>query len=204
MMIATELTPSLQQIIDARLDTIERTLMSGTMSRSDRKQILSAVEEQIMDLLSRVDTDNPSREDILGVLATLDPPEAYLDMAIGSEREIKRPMPRQFSSSQGFYPASTTQPTGFLFTYNRWALVGFALLCMNCLLALGWWMLDILGLFVIGFLCLPSTICGIVALAQNHSRPQPGLWMAILATISTVVVGFVALMTYSFLVAMNW
>jgi hypothetical protein len=81
MTVATDhriyLSESLQRLIDSRLDTIERMLL-GRVARAERMAIVRDVESQIHELLSERETDEPSREDVLSVLARLDPPEAYL------------------------------------------------------------------------------------------------------------------------------
>jgi hypothetical protein len=78
MMAATaQISESLQTLIDNRLDTIERMLL-GRLSRPDRLAIVREVESQIHELLHERNTDDLTREDVLAVLARLDPPEAYL------------------------------------------------------------------------------------------------------------------------------
>jgi hypothetical protein len=76
---------SLQPLIDSRLDTIERMLL-GRLPRSERLEIVREVETQIFELLQQRGADEPTREDVLAVLARLDPPEAYLP----EEGEIDR------------------------------------------------------------------------------------------------------------------
>jgi hypothetical protein len=71
------LSESLQILIDSRLDTIERMLL-GRVPRAERMAIVGEVESQIHELLGERDTGDLSREDVLAVLARLDPPEAYL------------------------------------------------------------------------------------------------------------------------------
>jgi hypothetical protein len=68
---------SLQTLIDSRLDTIDRMLL-GRLPRGERLEIVREVESQIFELLQERGSDEPSREDVLAVLARLDPPEAYL------------------------------------------------------------------------------------------------------------------------------
>jgi hypothetical protein len=75
--VATALAESLQSLIDARLDTIDR-MLTGRMPRSDRVAIVREVESQIEELLAERDPATLAREDILEVLGRLDPPEAYL------------------------------------------------------------------------------------------------------------------------------
>src|ERR1700733_7056428 len=73
----TQLSESLQNLIDARLDTIDRMLL-GRVPRADRTAIVREVEGQIYDLLQERDLESLDRDDVLAVLARLDPPEAYL------------------------------------------------------------------------------------------------------------------------------
>jgi hypothetical protein len=75
---------SLQALIDSRLDTIERMLV-GRVPRSERTEIVREVESQIYELLSERGSEEPTREDLLGVLSRLDPPEAYLTETAASE-----------------------------------------------------------------------------------------------------------------------
>ena len=81
MTVATDqriyLSESLQSLIDSRLETIERMLL-GRVARAERMAIVREVESQIHELLGERETDELSREDVLAVLARLDPPEAYL------------------------------------------------------------------------------------------------------------------------------
>ena len=90
MSIATaSLSTAAQALIDARLDVIERILMDR-MGRQDRLTIVREVESQIHELLAERGVDEASREDVLAVLARLDPPEAYL-----SDEELNtNPVPR--------------------------------------------------------------------------------------------------------------
>ncbi len=80
---------SLQTLIDCRLDTIDWMLL-GRMPRSERVEIVREVESQIFELLGARHSDELTREDVLGVLGRLDPPEAYLPDEARSE-----PLPRR-------------------------------------------------------------------------------------------------------------
>jgi hypothetical protein len=83
-----QLSESLQALIDARLDTIDRMLL-GRVARTDRLAIVREVESQVFELLHERGTEDLTREDVLAVLARLDPPEAYLpedDDEAGRER----------------------------------------------------------------------------------------------------------------------
>jgi hypothetical protein len=76
-MTAAELNPDLRILIDERLDAIDRTLLGVQVSYSERRSIVAEVETQIFELLSRK-TEHPTREDVLAVLDSLDPPESYI------------------------------------------------------------------------------------------------------------------------------
>lgn len=77
MIASVRVSESLQALIDSRLDTIDRMLL-GRLPRGERLEIVREVESQIFELLQERCTDEPTREDVLAVLARLDPPEAYL------------------------------------------------------------------------------------------------------------------------------
>ena len=59
------------------LDMIERVLLMASVSRGERRGILGEVEMHVFELLGRRTTGEPTREDVLAVLAQLDPPESY-------------------------------------------------------------------------------------------------------------------------------
>ena len=73
----SRLSGALQALVDARLDTIDRMLL-GRVDRQDRLAIVRDVESQVFDLLRGRDAGSLDRDDVLAVLARLDPPEAYL------------------------------------------------------------------------------------------------------------------------------
>jgi hypothetical protein len=90
MTVATaQISESLQTLIDSRLDTIDRMLL-GRTSRQDRLAIVREVESQIHELLQASDADELTREDVLAVLARLDPPEAYIPDEIEGQRVSQR------------------------------------------------------------------------------------------------------------------
>jgi hypothetical protein len=72
-----ELESSLQALVDDRLDAIDRVLLRAGVSRGERRTIVEEVEAQVHELLSRKTSGDPQRADVVAVLATLDPPEAY-------------------------------------------------------------------------------------------------------------------------------
>jgi hypothetical protein len=98
MTITTEpLSASLQVLIDSRLDTIDRMLL-GRLARQDRLAIVREVESQIFELLQgRGETTELERDDVLAVLATLDPPEAYLPEGLhGETGHVRTTTPGRF------------------------------------------------------------------------------------------------------------
>ena len=88
--VSGQLAESLQALVDARLDTIDRMLV-GRVPRSDRAAIVREVESQIFELLQGRDSDDLDRDDVLAVLGRLDPPEAYLP---DEEGRVDRAVPR--------------------------------------------------------------------------------------------------------------
>jgi hypothetical protein len=83
--LATERLPRhLQRLIDARLDTIDRMLL-GRLPRADRLAVAREVEGQVYELLGERPGHELCREDVLAVLAQLDPPEAYVPEEGGYE-----------------------------------------------------------------------------------------------------------------------
>jgi hypothetical protein len=99
--VATSLAGSLQALIDARLDTIDRMLL-GRVPRADRVAIVREVESQIHELLAQRDPERLGREDVLEVLQRLDPPEAYLPEDVGEDRErdpVRRFVPSASAST---------------------------------------------------------------------------------------------------------
>jgi hypothetical protein len=96
---AGRLSDMLQTLVDARLDTIDRMLL-GRVNRQDRLAIVREVETQIFDLLGGRDSESLDRDDVLAVLARLDPPEAYLsDEATGEVRDVRIPRSSPSSAS---------------------------------------------------------------------------------------------------------
>lgn len=76
-MTAAELQPELRNRIDMRLESIDRTLAQFQVGWAERRSIVGEVETQIYELLARR-TSTPAEDDVLAVLGTLDPPEAYI------------------------------------------------------------------------------------------------------------------------------
>jgi hypothetical protein len=99
MMVTTAgMSHSVQTLIDSRLDTIDRMLL-GRLSRQDRLAIVREVESQIHELIQTSDGADLTREDVLAVLARLDPPEAYLpDETEAGPVSVRRTVPARATS----------------------------------------------------------------------------------------------------------
>ena len=78
MSAASPLNSALQALIDNRLDAIDQNLLRAGISRHQRQSIVEEVQNQILEMLSRRGEAEPTRQDVLAVLAQLDPPEAYV------------------------------------------------------------------------------------------------------------------------------
>ena len=74
---APRLSEAAQALIDLRLDTIDRMLL-GRVSRHDRLSIVGEAEAQIFEVLGQREVEEADRDEVLAVLARLDPPEAYV------------------------------------------------------------------------------------------------------------------------------
>jgi hypothetical protein len=87
MTVATlpHLAPALQDLVNLRLDTLDRVLLDN-VPRLDRVSIVAEVESQIFELLHERGTDELTRDDVLAVLTRLDPPEAYVPVQAAQTR----------------------------------------------------------------------------------------------------------------------
>lgn len=101
------LSAPLQALVDARLDTIDRMLL-GVVPRQDRLAIARDLESQIHEQLQDRNTDELSRDDVLSVLASLDPPEAYLPEETGAVPSANRAVPSLHPTSDRPRPASSS------------------------------------------------------------------------------------------------
>jgi hypothetical protein len=102
----TVISGSLQTLVDARLDAIDRALL-GRVSRQERLNVGGEVVGGIHVLLhDRCGPGvEPSRDDVLAVLAQLDPPEAYL--ADGDDEEPRAARtPSRTPAPAAAWPAS--------------------------------------------------------------------------------------------------
>lgn len=72
----TRLPDDVRKLIDAHLDSIERVLFAGNVSRAERRNIVDEVESQIYDMLA-ARPEQPPGEAIGEILSRLDPAAAY-------------------------------------------------------------------------------------------------------------------------------
>ncbi|MGL4420277.1 MAG: hypothetical protein ACRCZF_06410 [Gemmataceae bacterium] len=190
----TELAPSLQRLIDLRLDAVDRHLLDARMPRSERREILSAVEDQVYELLSRCQADEPSREDVLKVLAAMDPPEAYAT----NERNARTPsapeseFPRRKSSLPAAMnapaaPASEPAPAGP--QRSALAIVACVAAALAVVSSFTITLLDWYALFFVFIFGITSFVCGLCALIPicRFDTQLRGLALAILGLVGVPV-----------------
>jgi hypothetical protein len=191
------LSDSLQTLIDSRLDTIDRMLL-GRVPRQDRVAIVRDVETQIHDLLQERDTEELSRDDVLAVLARLDPPEAYLP----EEAEGAPASPRVA------LPGRAVQP--FQAKSNKAAraggIVGLASLLIVVLvpalvMPIGTWLesqiLMIAGFFSAVILGFAGGVLGIVLAVSARPRGAWGLTGIVTGVFSLLASVVVLLMSFT-------
>lgn len=198
-MIATELPVTLRQMIDARLDNVERALMLRGMDRGDRKQIVCAIEDQILEMLSQSVGDEPTRDDVLSVLAKLDPPEAYMEL---SDDDVSSSIPVR--RSVGRVRLAAASASGRSGSYNVLAIIGFALTCFTIVLSMSWWILGLFGLVGLLMVAIPAVVCTNVAVWQftTKGNDQRGQLFAIAANCCVLVASVLTWFTFFFLESM--
>lgn len=188
-MITVDIPAALRQMIDARLDNIERALMTQGMARGDRRQVLSAIEDQILEMLGQSAEDEPTRDDVLGVLARLDPPEAYLDLEITEPTHFERSQPtHHFTDARAMRSASPNN------NFNPLAVISLLLTGLAFLGSFTWLYLEWFGLIPLAAVTLGASICGTIALCQFQSatKGRQGLWMAVTATSCAPTIAFLS------------
>jgi hypothetical protein len=187
---ASPLSEALQALVDARLDTIDRMLL-GRVNRQDRLAIVREVESQIFDLLQRHD-GAIDRDDVLAVLARLDPPEAYLP----DEDSIAEPRPPRVSAAPRAIPAQGHAGSG------RTSLAGGILGIVSlALIVFGFLLESIDGLLVLMFygsigVSLIACVLAIIFAARVRLRggwAVTGLVTGILSLLVLIAFGTVLL-----------
>jgi|GEM_PF-2328828 hypothetical protein len=191
-MIAVELSSALRQLIDARLDNIERALMTQAMSRGDRQQIIAAIEEQIFEMLEKSSEEEPTRDEVLAVLSKLDPPEAYLEPTGGDDSEFSKRRTVERSSQVRVRSQAIEKVN-----WNALAIVGFVATCLALVGSVSWWLLGYGGLVPLTVLTSVAQTCGLIALCQIVQKrySERGLWMAISGSTCLPIVSLLAFLT---------
>jgi hypothetical protein len=199
MTVATaQISESLQVLIDSRLDTIDRMLL-GRMSRQDRLAIVREVESQIHELLEECNSEELTREDVLAVLARLDPPEAYLpEETAGRPRSVGATVPTRVSQRAPNLNAKAGRASGLLGLGSIGLLlllpvlwfIGFALQSEALLLVLGGGTIMLLLIaaivgLVLGIVARKSGTWAIVGIVTSALAPV--LALAVIAVVFTLL-----------------
>jgi hypothetical protein len=113
--------------MDAYLDAVDQALCASGMDRGARRSITDDLETQILETLAARAGPRPTPADVQGVLAALDPPEAYADgervgAVPSAERQPPLPPPP---------PSAKASPRRL----SRTALVGAIWGCVGLLIA---------------------------------------------------------------------
>ncbi len=168
-----QLSTALQSLIDSRLDTIDRMLLSR-VPRGERLAIVREVESQIDELLGERETDELSREDVLAVLGRLDPPEAYLteDLESDAPGEIRASVrqPARATPQGGHHGVART--SGFL---GLGALCALTLLIVSYCAAVA--LNSEVALYVGAAFSIPCTlVCSVLGITLGIYSRKSGVW----------------------------
>jgi hypothetical protein len=176
----------LQNLIDSRLDTIDRMLL-GRVARGERMAIVREVESQIQELLLERETGELSREDVLAVLARLDPPEAFLPEEFeGDEHVVVRGPGRQPERSERQKHHGVARTSGFL---GLAALSSVMLLLVSYLVAMAFH--SDVPLVVGAAFSLPCMfVCGVLGIALGIYARRGGAWAVVGLVAGIVTVPF--------------
>lgn len=193
--IAPNLAPALQALVDLRLDTIDRLLLSH-LPRQDRVNIVSEVEAQIFELLGETGNEEPTRDDVLAVLSRLDPPEAYVpeDAAFErptAQRETARPLRNPQSAINN--PQSSRREgraarTGFILGLVSLSFVLIVPAVYMVGLMLESWEIALLGILLTGSTMFVTGVLGVIFSLYSGLR---GVW-----SITGMITSAVALLVW--------
>ena len=194
------LSNALQAIVDNRLDAIDQNLLRAGLPRHQRRSIVEEVENQILEMLMRLEVDPWTRQDVLAVLAKLDPPEAYVpeDAPVRPAREGVSATEGVSAAARAGVRASVAAASQMMQTDStQWkpawmacfaaALGGFTVLLTMAYLAVIGPSHDsaMLGLLLLLLMAGASTLLG--AWSLNHLRrvqkPRFALAAALFATL---------------------
>jgi hypothetical protein len=154
----TELSAPLRALVDERLDAIDRVLLQVGVSRGERQDVVQEVEAQLFEMLARRSADEPAREDVLAVLAELDPPEAYAPEGLRHRLRSLRPAaaPQQ--------PQPSLLALGSAFAAAATVLAPAAVVALEIDLDNSLGLLALVVMF--GIVPLAVTACGFVSIAR--------------------------------------
>ena len=165
------LSLSLRKLVDSRLDSIERVLLCTNVDRSDRREIVQSVEDQIYEMLGRRNESELTRDGVLEVLAMTDPPEAYL---------TDDHLPKQARTTSGTTDHNLVTPVASARRTTPLAIVSFILGLLSMISLVIWPVSAIVG--------LAATVCGTIALTQLHySDHLKGMWLSIIGVCSPAI-----------------
>jgi hypothetical protein len=171
---ALELPGALRNLVDSRLDTVERALLQGNTPRADRRSILEDIETQIIEMLSaEVLGREPTRADLLRVFTRLDPPEAFAGEQFESARHVET---RRGSTSVARDEPRATG-SGYSTTGILACVGGLATLALGLPLCAFTMLFSESELFVVivgGFVVvtgIPSLVLGILYAVALHQSP---------------------------------
>ena len=187
------LSESLQSLIDSRLDTIDRMLL-GRAARAERLAIVREVESQIHELLGERESEELSREDVLAVLARLDPPEAFLVESFESEGR----MPVRGVSYQQPDRSTRRDIKGAARASGMLGMAALSLLLLvpvSYLLAILFESSDTPVILTAATASICMLVCGVVGIVTGVYARKSGVWAligiatSVLALLFSVVIG---------------
>jgi hypothetical protein len=161
-----------EYLIEARLDAIERILLDSRVPRSERAEIVQAVENQIFEMLELQEAEL-TREGVLRVLGSLDPPEAYC-----CDEMREQPIRSVGRANRGRLPMESGVQLGQVQTagQRKTAPLAIAALVLSLL------SIPMVIIFPVGGLfALAGAVCGVIAIRQIAASQGrlAGTWMAI-------------------------
>lgn len=75
-----------RQLLDGHLDAVERVLAESGVARAERRAVCDEIDTQAQEMLWQRTEDEPSVRDVHAILAELDPPSAYRQVAAENAR----------------------------------------------------------------------------------------------------------------------
>jgi hypothetical protein len=174
MATAVQLPEALRALVDCRLDTIDRILV-GRVPRQERLAIVREVESQIHEVLQERGGDEPTREDVLGILARLDPPEAYLGDDLGVAPASVSARPAAPLTPVARRPSDQSKLAGASGILGILAMVAIVLFPLGYG---GGFALknEFVILFIWGLASLLMFVCGLLALIFGIRARKSGGW----------------------------